>query len=289
MSPLFRYGHATHPQWRMCAELALAQVEGQANDPEYASRGNLGFVYIGAPLAEYASDILMLLKTRTGVIDWVGTVGGAILSSGVEYRDEPALAIMIAALPPGSFQVFSGTSRLPALGSKTGTGADAAWAALVHADPGLADIEGLIRELSGKVEAGYLFGGLSSGSVPPLPQIANQTFSGGMSGVAFASNVGIRTRVTQGCSPLASDHLITACDGNLITSLDDEPALDTLLTRPGRLGRDPRPAATARRCSRRCRPDACATACSPASRRPTCSAASASPTTGCATSSASTR
>jgi len=172
----------------------------------------------------------MLLKTRTGIIDWVGTVGGAILSSGVEYRDEPALAIMLAALPAGSFQVFSGTARLPALGAKTEDGADAAWAALVHADPGLADIEGLIRELSGKVEAGYLFGGLSSGDVPPLPQIASQTFTGGMSGVAFASNVGIRTRVTQGCSPLASDHLITACEGNLITTLDDEPALDTLLT-----------------------------------------------------------
>ena len=229
MSSFFRYGHATHPQWRMCAELALAQTDGQANDPDYSSRGNLGFVYIGAPLAEHASDILMLLKTRTAVIDWVGTVGGAILSSGVEYRDEPAVAIMIASLPPGSFKVFSGTSRLPALGDKTGAGGDAAWAALVHADPGLADVEGLIRELSGKVEAGYLFGGLSSGGVPPLPQIANQTFSGGMSGVAFASNVGIRTRVTQGCSPLANDHLITACDGNLLTSLDDQPALDTLL------------------------------------------------------------
>jgi small ligand-binding sensory domain FIST len=230
MQSLFRYGHATHPQWRTCAELALAQIEGQSGDPAYGSRGNLGFLYIGAPLAAQASEILMLLKTRTGVIDWVGTVGGAILSSGVEYRDEPALAIMIAALPAGSFSVFSGTTRIPALGTKTEAGADAAWSALVHADPGLADVEGLIRELSSKVEAGYLFGGLSSGDSPPLPQIANQTLFGGMSGVAFASNVGMRTRVTQGCSPLAADHLITACEGNLITTLDDKPALDTLLS-----------------------------------------------------------
>jgi len=230
MNGLFRYGHATHPQWRMCAELALAQIEGQASDPAYSSRGNLGFVYISAPLAEFASEILLLLKTRTAVIDWVGTIGGAVLSSGVEYRDEPAVVVMIAALPSGSFSVFSGTARLPTQGSKTDAGNEAAWAALVHADPGLVDVEGLVRELSGKVEAGYLFGGLSSGGMPPLPQIANQTFSGGMSGVAFASNVGMRTRVTQGCSPLAADHLITACDGNLISSLDDVPALDTLLT-----------------------------------------------------------
>lgn len=225
---LFRYGHATHPQWRRCTELALAQIEGQSGDPNYSSRGNLGFVYIGAPLATAASEILALLKARTGVSEWVGTVGGAILSSGVEYRGEPALAIMLGSLPAGSFSVFSGTARLPSLGSP-GAGADAAWAALVHADPGLVDVEGLIHELSGKTQAGYLFGGLASGDSPPLPQIANQTLSGGLSGVAFARNVGIRTRVTQGCSALAQDHLITACEGNLITTLDDEPALDTLL------------------------------------------------------------
>lgn len=230
MKSLFRYGHATHPEWRMCAELALAQIDGQANDPAYDGRGNLGFVYIGSPLAASAGDILSLLKTRTGIDDWVGTVGGAILSCGVEYRDEPALAIMVASLPEGSFSVFSGTTRLPALGTKTEAGADAVWAALVHADPGLLDVEGLIHELSSKVEAGYLFGGLASGDSPPLPQIANEALSGGMSGVAFASNVGMRTRVTQGCSPLAADHLITACEGNLITTLDDQPALDTLLS-----------------------------------------------------------
>lgn len=230
MSSLFRYGHATHPQWRLCAELALAQVEAQSRDPQFSSQGNLGFLYLTAPLAAEASQILALVRSRTGVEHWVGTVGGAILSSGVEYRDEPALAVMIASLPPGSFSVYSGTARMPAPGTKTDSGADAAWAALVHADPGLPDIESLVQDLSAKVETGYLFGGLSSGDSPPLPQIADQTVWGGMSGVAFASDVGMRTRVTQGCSPLSSDHLITACEGNLITTLDDAPALDTLLT-----------------------------------------------------------
>ena len=227
---LFRHGHATHPQWRICTELALVQIDGQTQDPAYARRGNLGFVYVGAPFAASASEILTLLKLRTGVIDWVGTVGAAIVASGVEYRDEPAVSIMIAALAPGSFSVFSGTARLPALGSKTASGADAAWAALVHADPGLGDVDGLIRDLAGKLETGYLFGGLASGDAPPLPQFANQTFSGGLSGVAFSSDVTLRTRVSQGCSPLATDHLITACEGNLVTRLDDEPALDTLLS-----------------------------------------------------------
>ena len=148
MSSLFRYGHATHPQWRLCAELALAQVEAQSRDPQFSSQGNLGFLYLTAPLAADASQILALMRSRTGVEHWVGTVGGAILSSGVEYRDEPAVAVMIASLPPGSFSVYSGTARMPAPGTKTDSGADAAWAALVHADPGLPDIESLVQDLS---------------------------------------------------------------------------------------------------------------------------------------------
>ena len=117
MSSLFRYGHATHPQWRLCAELALAQVEAQSRDPQFSSQGNLGFLYLTAPLAADASQILALVRSRTGVEHWVGTVGGAILSSGVEYRDEPAVAVMIASLPPGSFSVYSGTARMPAPGT----------------------------------------------------------------------------------------------------------------------------------------------------------------------------
>lgn len=227
---LFRHGQASHPQWRLCTEMALAQIESQAQDPRYAVSGNLGLVYIGGPLAASATEIVGLLKARSGVDDWVGTVGAAVLATGVEYREEPAIVILIADLPPGSFSVFSGTARMPALGSKSSSGADAAWAALVHADPGLGDLNGLLRDLSGKLETGYLFGGLASGGVPPLPQIANETLSGGVSGVVFAGDVAIRTRVTQGCSPLATDHLITGCEGNLVTRLDDEPALDTLLS-----------------------------------------------------------
>jgi hypothetical protein len=37
------------------------------------------------------------------------------------------------------------------------------------------------------------------------------------------------SRVTQGCQPVSADHEITACEGNVVTGLDGEPALDVLL------------------------------------------------------------
>lgn len=225
----FRSAHAVHPQWRKCAEQVLAQLEADAGRSDVAPHPTLGIVYIGAAFAALASDIHLLLKTRTGIIDWVGTVGGALLADDVEYRDEPAIVVMLASLPRDSFKVFSGVDRPPLLGTKTPQGADAAWSALAHVDPSMPDVADLVADLAGKLEGSHLFGGLSSGDAPPLAQIANRTFTGGLSGVVFASDVALRTRVSQGCAALGSTRRISRCDGNLIMELDDRPALDAML------------------------------------------------------------
>ena len=213
----------------MATELALAQVEGQREDPSFEPRGNLGFAYLTSPLAAASDDVLALLKARTGIDDWVGTVGDGILATGAEYADEAAIAIMLADLPADGFSVFSGTQRPPQATHRTASGALAADAALVHADPATPDLQELIAEMSAKVASGLLFGGLSSGEAHPLPQFANRIIAGGLSGVVFSSEVDLRSRVTQGCSPLAGEHVVSACSSNLIRGLDGEPALDVLL------------------------------------------------------------
>jgi small ligand-binding sensory domain FIST len=58
-------------------------------------------------------------------------------------------------------------------------------------------------------------------------------FSGGISGVAFGSDVELISRVTQGAQPIHRDHAITALDGNLVLELDGEPALEVLLRELG--------------------------------------------------------
>jgi small ligand-binding sensory domain FIST len=226
----FRYGHATHPNWRMATELALAQVEGRINQPGWAKDANLGVVYLSAEYATHANDIVALLEERTGVRDWAGTCGHAIVSTGVEYDSEPAIAIMLLDLPADSFRVFSGAMPPPLAGERTQSGALAAQAALIHADPATPDLAELIGDMAGKVGGGMMFGGSASGQVEPLIQVANQVLSGGLSGVVFSSEVDLRMRVTQGCSPLAGEHVISSCQSNLIRSLDGQPALDVLLS-----------------------------------------------------------
>jgi small ligand-binding sensory domain FIST len=225
----FLHGHATHPDWRMATELALAQVDGRRGTPGWAPGGTLGLVYLTAGLAPRADEIVALLRQRTGIAHWAGTVGHAIVATGAEYEDEPAIALMLCDLPEGAFRVFSGAAPPPPPGARTASGAVAAQAALVHADPATPELAELVEDMAVKVASGMLFGGISSGRAEPLLQIADRVLSGGLSGVVFSSEVDLRMRVTQGCAPLAGEHVISDCSSNLIRALDGRPALDVLL------------------------------------------------------------
>lgn len=220
MSTPYRVGHASHSDWKTATEIALKQLG--------IGGGKLGFMYITEDFVPYAAEMLALVKTHTGISDWVGSVGIGICATGTEYLDEPAIAIMTCGLPPFSHHVFSGKEPPPRLGTLTPTGADAAYFAIVHADPHTHDIDELIEDMAGKVSSGYLVGGLSSARGPTV-QFANQVVTGGISGVVFSSDVAVGTRLTQGCAPLKVHHVITSCEGNILMTLDNRPALDVML------------------------------------------------------------
>jgi small ligand-binding sensory domain FIST len=203
---MFAYGHAAAPTWREC----VSACAGQLGRP---GRG-LGFVYFTDALVDDAAGILEELRERTGVNDWVGSVGLGVLATGAEYQEEPAIAAMIAEVP---FEVFSG--RKPLKGG--------AHFAVVHADPAAPDVAGLIADLSAKVASGFLVGGLSS-SRSRTVQIANAVLSGGLSGAALPPEVAIATRLTQGCVPYPGRFRVTECVENIIGRLDGRPALEVL-------------------------------------------------------------
>ena len=215
----WQLGHASHPDWKTATDQALAEV---------TPGGSLGFVYMTEAFVPYAAEILAIARNRTGVADWVGTVGIGICATGTEYFDEPAIAFMTCPLPPASHAVFSGTARPPRAGSKTASGADAAYFAIVHADPHTPDIDQLIEDMAGKVTSGYLAGGLSS-SRGATVQFANAVVAGGISGVVLSSEVAIATRLTQGCTPIGGRHAVTKAEGNIIISIDSRPALEVML------------------------------------------------------------
>ena len=222
---LFAHGHATHPDWRMALSLAAAQVEAQRHDPggAHIQAATLGWVYFSDHYAAHADALLAELGRRWPGVEWVGASGMGVAASGVEYIDEPALALMLSDLPRERFRVFSGVRPLgPADHFRAGT-------AQLHSDASAGDLTDLIAELSARTTAGYLFGGVaSSGRGEPM-HVANGVFRGGVSGVAFAPRVKLVSRVTQGCQPVGPVRHVTQSLRNVIGLLDGQPALDSLL------------------------------------------------------------
>jgi small ligand-binding sensory domain FIST len=202
----FAFAHARGPS---VAQACAAQL-GRPG------RG-LGFLYFTDALVGQAQHILDTLRGRTGVADWVGTVGTGVIATGTEYQDEPALAAMVADID--AYSIFSG--RKPLKGA-------APHFAVVHVDPSAPELPGLVADMASKTSTGFLAGGISSSRSRTL-QIANEVLSGGISGAALGKSVAVATRLSQGCTPFPGRWRVTGCEDNVVFTLDGRPALDVLI------------------------------------------------------------
>lgn len=214
----FIYAHAGDADWKIALDSCWGQVRSQLQG---APAPNLGWCYLTDYYTEAAGNILEALRENMPGVHWVGTVGVGVGADSVEYFDEPAMALMLADLPPESFKLFSGSELSEAEGFE-------AFTALVHADGGTPDLQFQLKGLSEKTTTGYLFGGLSSARNRHLC-FADKVLSGGVSGVAFGPETPVFSRVTQGCQPIGPQRAITRAEGNYLVTLDNARALDCVM------------------------------------------------------------
>ncbi len=217
----FRTAHASGGDWEDLTQACLAQI----GTPPDGS--NLGFVYVTDSLDEDMGRIVDALREATGIPDWVGTIGFGVCTAGEELFDLPAMAIMAASLPRDSFCI------LPTMtDAEDGVPAEVrGWASrhnpvlgVVHADPRTPSLEQLLDTIQRETGC-FLVGGLTA-SRGQLAQLAGEVTEGGVSGVLFASEIGVATALTQGCSPIGPVHEVTEARDNVVARLDDRPAVD---------------------------------------------------------------
>jgi small ligand-binding sensory domain FIST len=212
------HAHSGEPD----AQAALAAVVSALNSQAKGAgpfAPTLAFVYLTDHHAGAAEALLDGLRTAWPGLVVTGCSGIGIAATGIEYVDQPGLAVMLMDLPREQFAVFNGRCPLPR---------DAAWAALVHADGATPDLQELLDELSERVGSRYLFGGIAQGRSRTV-LLADGVFDGGLAGVAFEQPVALVSRVTQGCQPMTRSHRVTRAEGSVVLALDDQPALDVLL------------------------------------------------------------
>jgi small ligand-binding sensory domain FIST len=221
------------------AQFAAAVASGDPGDlagrvlaalPAVAG-ANLGIVYASEAAAPVLSGLVAALGRARGIGAWVGGVGLGVLGMTAEVMDEPAVAVMIAALPPDGFRVFATTADPAADLARR----HARWIAakepvlaLVHADPRCRDLVAATAKLAAASGA-YLVGGLVSHRWPsPLvAQSAGLSGAGGsgIAGVMLAPEVAVATALTQGCSPIGPMHRIDEARDNIVMTIEGRPAL----------------------------------------------------------------
>jgi len=225
-------------------EAAVAECVRQLG--KGARGANLGFLYASDAFADRLDTVLDQLRAATGVAQWVGSVGTGVSATAREYHEVPALCVMLARFPEGSFRVF-GTVESDLAGFLREHGV---WIrdtgcrfGIVHGDPANPLLPGLIVRLAAALNDGFLVGGLTSAREMHA-QVAGTVTSGGLCGVLFAPEVAVATHLTQSCLPLGDTHEITDCQDNVVVSLDHRPALDVFSEEVGEvLARDLRRAA----------------------------------------------
>lgn len=214
----FAYAQAVDGEPRALAEHCADQLSE-------ADGHNLGFVYVTSPLAGSLEDIVAVLKERTGVADWLGTVGIGICATGAEYFDTSAIVALTGRVAGDSYRLIESQDDpddvadsvdpdfVPMLG-------------VVHGDPRNPQTGDIVSALA-RDHGAYLVGGLTAAE-EIFPQIVGQVVDGGVSGVLLGSDLGVAVGLTQGCSPIGPSHQVTRSAGNVLLMLDDRPALEVL-------------------------------------------------------------
>ncbi len=225
MTEMFKSSHATDADWRVSVEACVAGL-GPLDGNE-----TLGFIYVTEPFALNLANIERTLREATGIRDWVGSVGLGVCVPGHEYFDEPAMAVMVADLPAGSFAVLpemDGKAARDFAGRfKQADGFGGSAFALVHADSRNSGVLSVVEEVATETD-GFLVGGLTA-SQNHKHHIANGVVGGGLSGVLFAPEIGVATSLSQGYAPISKMHEVTEAVDNVVVSLDGKRAFDVFV------------------------------------------------------------
>lgn len=230
--PRFRVGHAALPaiDWREGVEHCLEQIwrPGGRDD-------DIGFVYFTHTAAEQAEEIIDFLRRKTGIEAWFGTTSLGICAAapdtgGIEYWEEPALAIMVGRFPEDAVRPFPGAGGWPGFMER-----EAAWLAagaphlaLLHADPETERLPDRLQQIARELEAFVIGGVAAAPEGGRAVQVSGGTREGGITGAVLAATQPAVSGLTQGCAPIGEMHEVTRLEEGIVVELDGAPALAAL-------------------------------------------------------------
>jgi small ligand-binding sensory domain FIST len=219
------------------ATLDKALGEAAAALPE--ARADVAFVFVGRPHAARAEAVPDRVRRALGPAAVIGCTAGGVIGGGREYEQAAAVSVLAGRLAGADVHPFTVTDdRLP-----DPDAAPSAWIALlgapparspgfvVIADPFTIRADALLAGLDFAYPGAVKVGGLASGAERPGEQVlfaGDRAVRGGAVGVALTGAAEIAPAVAQGCRPIGEVARVTACEGNLLKTLDGVAAIEVV-------------------------------------------------------------
>jgi small ligand-binding sensory domain FIST len=162
----------------------------------------------------------------------VGCGAGGVLAQGAEHEEGMAAVVWAASLGGGSAQTFHAVASVQddtvtIMGMEDLAGARGA---ILLPDPYTFPTDPLLQDLTQRAPGVPVIGGLASARRPDERGVlfhGRDVVDGGLVAVRF-DNLDVLPCVSQGATPVGPELTITEAEGNVISELAGEPALDRI-------------------------------------------------------------
>lgn len=217
----------------------LDRVLSEITDRLAGARVDAAFVFLGPEHAPRAPMVRDRLRSAWQGAPLLGCTAFGVLGGGREHEQPGGLAVTAAHLPDVEVRTFHVEhDALPdpdappsAWHAVVGAPAASQPCFVLVADPHSISAESLVGGLDFAYPSSVKVGGLASGADGPGEQVlfeGERLHRSGAVGMTLAGDVALVPAVAQGCRPFGPAMRVTSCDGRLLKTLDDEPALDAV-------------------------------------------------------------
>jgi small ligand-binding sensory domain FIST len=221
---------------------AIGEAAAEAKRGLAGEAADVAFVFVSADHATRAGEVPARVRDVLGPgVLVVGCTAGGVIGGGRELERRGAVSVLAGRLPGVTLRLFHvEEAALPdpdappsAWHALAGVPAGESPRFVLVADPLTFPVEALLGGLDFAYPGAPKVGGLASGAARRGAQVlfaGDAAVGSGAVGLALTGDVDLVPAVAQGCRGFGPVLRITACEGNLLRSLDGVPALETVRT-----------------------------------------------------------
>ena len=197
------------------------------------AKADLAIVFATINYQTEYEQLYQAVQANSSCDELIGCSGMSVLTSGGEFEEEPAIAVMVLRSEQLSAISFSAQGTESEVGEQIQENIQSAGQddslLIIFPDIRAVNPAELVKQIGSDGTALPVVGAAVSGDATGAQMYHwkdAQATEGGATGVLLSGNFNTEIGVAQGCQPIGKPREVTKADGQIIFELDGEPALE---------------------------------------------------------------